>query len=532
MNTNNNNKDNGKQDKVVVNVNANRRGRRRNRRRRIYKYRPVKISKAGLIKSINNLGNPNQFLRRAGPARMNAYYNQNLYNYLYGLVNPERAVQNKLSIKFPAYYPMPTQTLHIQNDFTVKINENGTAFITWRPNFVTSQKIEESRIKNYIFKNFTINGLNDPEMVSGTSMNYSQLTINNDGELNGQDVTNVGNVFYSFRPIELNIKKYRLIGAKLVLRYNGRSDEESGSITYGQYNGNLAPVIYSNIQLVGNQSNKQVVKSGDYNINCIDKSDECAKFTNFDKIKELPFSNTETLRKNKKYSFYYFAMDNHAEEFQHVGSYGTIDKINDFYTMSNITLSGDPALRSTSGYISRFQPEQAAFIKIVETDTDQEINSSYDYEGLDKRSYYIEKPEITNPSYIIGLSNLEPNKNSIMISIYETYEVIMGDEVNMLGSMNSGNNGWKANSFTFPKDKYNNLKAKLMSSPASLADSTLTDYLKQSYNNVKKKTSKLFKGALQKARNAAGSFISNAAQRTIGFDPLPIFNNTFLENLD
>lgn len=407
----------------------------------------------------------NRFISRATPRIMKNYKDNATLRYYSALLDPEYAVSNKVDCKYPEPYPLPTQTIHIANDWTLSPNSEGKALITWRPYYLTTVD-QEKWMADHVLQEYTIS---NQQAIAGTAHaetskgSYAQVTVNNDESLSGENM-NQNNQFKPMKYVNLPILKYRLIGAKLVIRYNGRSDDEAGSITYGQYTGTLAPVRYGSAQYsyhkyVISQDTLFQADTVTRDAEAWDVSTECGKFGVFDNIRSLPYSNKEPFIKNKKYSFYFYPFDSSSSDFKHIGGYGDIEEVS--MISESRQKVGEDYSKNSLVYISRNQLDHSANVTTDVIGNKTIKSNEYQEEDYYQKDILQERPGITVPSYIIALENMTSTESStISISLYETYEAICSQDMNLVASVSRPN-------VNINKNQLLNIQSQIMTNPGS-----------------------------------------------------------------
>lgn len=329
--------------------------------------------------------------------------------YYQALLDPEYAAVNNIEVKFPAPYDLPTKCVNVKNSWETKVNTSGNCLITWRPNYlVTKPWAKEAGKWAAYTQNSAWLPYGDPLYV------YSQVTINNEAAIDGETQVTGGLNFQPMKEINLPIVKYRLVSAKMTIEYIGRNDDESGSITSGQWVGDLTPAAFV----------AQGVLHGIYSAsptlsNCSDQSKAGCQFGQFDVIRDLPYGNVKALKKGEIYSYYYYPIDHNASTFTVIGQYGTTEKAK----LVNIqdTTSNKKVVMS----ISDFAQNLSAELGISGISGTTTFNSNY--EGTNR---------VTAPSYIVAISGLSStaSANDIRINLYENYECIFAPELSMLST--------------------------------------------------------------------------------------------------
>lgn len=427
------------------------------------------------------------------------YQDQSTNKYILGLLDPELAIKRDWKVKCPSPYPTPTFSISVCNEWTLGPNTQGKALITWRPNMLQSDMYREyleaktrAMVTNDIRERFQYemdqgNVLSldniDLQGVTIKEIDYSQVTICTDNDLDGEDTTtHCEHQFQRMKPLKLPITKYRLVGAKLKIVYDGRNDDESGTIIGGQYLGKLAPMNKYQTYVNGlvtyhnalNQEKELPIASEPAAMNMgYDDSDEMRQFQQFDNIKNLNYVINEPVIKGKAYNFYAYPVDHSYYNFESVGEYGGSQEIAHAYTT---LFGGTDKFYHNAIFMSDYQDGQFGSVTTADTYNEIELNT---YLGLNNTV-----PKITIPSYVIGLSNIASTRDCIHVYLYEIYECICTPDMNQIATQNIG--------IGIPQDQLINAQNSMisgnsLSQSAQLVRSYSMPNLQRSRNPIRRK---------------------------------------------
>lgn len=343
------------------------------------------------------------------PSTMKRRFDNSTLQYYQALLDPEYAAINSIEVKFPTPYDLPSKCVNIKNSWETKVNSKGNALITWRPNYLATTYWADE-VGNWLINN----SLDHPQKFQAPDFHYSQVTINNELTLDGERDLLHGADFVEMKQVKLPIIKYRLVSAKLTVEYIGRNDDESGSITSGQWIGDMTPIAavvqgttYNNVSIVGTASMLR------------DNSNQTCAFGQFDNIRDLPYGNVKALRKGDVYSYYYYPIDSSTSKFTVIGQYGESEQAKeDAY----IDPTSTGRLKMS---ISDFAPNLEMTTTVTSTGGSKTTTSVS--QGTNR---------VTVPSYIIAISGLSSTTtaNEIRINLYENYECIFAPELSMFAS--------------------------------------------------------------------------------------------------
>lgn len=363
-----------------------------------------------------------------------AVYNnmqQQEQNYYHALLDPEYAQVARFDVKLPNPMPVQSKTVHLQNSWTFNTNNKGKAFLSWRPNYLTTPN-RMKNVMNLVGKQQIQKLYPNNELLyyhnNSTGSAYSQLTINNHSLLTGEseDIVPGANIFKPMKQVDLPILKYRLVSAMLKITYHGKRDDESGTITSGQYVGYLRPGAEAFV-LDGDYAVKRDEQTIERKLKTIinetgsfDDSKELAHYQQFDNIVSLPYGQRSTILKGKEYCFYYYPLDDTAMQFSDIGAIADEDEMfGDYFagprqTDAMIAHTGFQFHQSTQFFTSDSPNSK---ISRVETQS---------------------RPHNTVPTYLIGIDNVFKNSESesdvFTITLYESYECLMNDNMNLVAT--------------------------------------------------------------------------------------------------
>lgn len=150
--------------------------------------------------------------------QVNAYHDNSLAEYVYGLFHPDVVYTENLNIKAPSVLPIPTTNFAFKETFTITPNNNGNFVMVWSPNYLGSMdKIPE------VMKHKEVNGVT-------ASGYFSNLYYDNSEQIDGNSNA-VNYKAQTFKHINQRFNKYRLTSACIKIKYTGKVLNQSGMLS-------------------------------------------------------------------------------------------------------------------------------------------------------------------------------------------------------------------------------------------------------------------------------------------------------------
>lgn len=150
--------------------------------------------------------------------QVNAYHDNALAEYVYGLFHPDAVYRENLNIKAPSILPIPTTNFAFKETFTIAPNSYGNFVLVWSPNYLGSM----DRIP-VVMKHTQLNGKN-------THGYFSNLYFDVSNEVDGNSAATHFKA-QTFKHINQQFNKYRLTSACLKVKYTGKVLNQSGMMS-------------------------------------------------------------------------------------------------------------------------------------------------------------------------------------------------------------------------------------------------------------------------------------------------------------
>lgn len=180
---------------------------------------PATSQVVGLLKQLNNLNiNAGQSINKAAFKReLIAYQDDQLAEYVYGLLHPDAVYRMNLNIKAPNCVPIPTSSFAFKETYSMKPNDSGNFLIVWNPNYLGTS----DRIVQLVQNQTTVDTHNGY---------FSNMYINTDENLSGNEANDAFRAVV-FKHIIQDFSKYRLTSACIKVKYTGKVLNQSGLIS-------------------------------------------------------------------------------------------------------------------------------------------------------------------------------------------------------------------------------------------------------------------------------------------------------------